>query len=77
MSSITVPAVNSIAMDNRRPVQSMAVFVVALGYHLQICARAVGDLTERCFAEFAGVPCVDPLNRQEWEDLWETDNCPP
>lgn len=55
MSTITVPTVNSIVMDNRRP-----------------GTRTVSNLIERRFAEFAGVPYLDPLNRQEWEDLWET-----
>jgi hypothetical protein len=73
VSTIFVPTVNSIAMDNRRPVQSMAAFFVALVYHVRIGILTVSDLLERRFAEFAGVPCQSPLSRQQWEDLWETE----
>ena len=73
MSAIVVPTVNSIAMDHRRPVQIMAAFFVALGYHVRIEIRALSDLIERRFAEFAGVPYQNPLSRQQWEELWETE----
>jgi hypothetical protein len=35
--------------------------------------RTVTDLMERRFAEFAGVPYQNPLSRQQWEELWETE----
>jgi hypothetical protein len=50
---------------------SMAAFFVALGYQFWIDIRTVGDLMERCFSEFAGVPYQGPLSRQQWEDLLE------
>jgi hypothetical protein len=73
VSTIIVPTVNSIAMDHRWPVQSMAAFFVALGCHARIGIRTVSDLVEVRFAEFAGVPCQSPLSRQQWEELWETE----
>jgi hypothetical protein len=71
VSAIIIPAVNSIAMDNRRPDQSMAALFAAAGYHLRWGVRTVNDHIERRFAEFAGVPYQDPLSRQQWEELWE------
>jgi hypothetical protein len=76
VSTIIAPTVNSIAMDNRRAVQFMAAFFVALGYHVRIGIRTVSDLIERRFAEFAGVPHQGPLSRQQWEELWETEASP-
>jgi hypothetical protein len=73
VSIIIVPTVNSIALDHRRPVQSMTAFFVDLGHHVRIGILTVSDLLERRFAEFAGVPCQGPLSRQQWEDLWETE----
>jgi hypothetical protein len=71
VSAIINPAVNSIAMDNRRPTQSMTALFVPVGYYLRKGIRTVNDLIERRFAEFAGVPYQDPLSRQQWEELWE------
>jgi hypothetical protein len=51
----------------------VAAFLVALGYQLRIGIRAVSDLLERRFAEFAGVPYRSPASRQQWEELWETE----
>ena len=73
VSTIIAPTVNSIAMDNRRTVQFVAAFFVALGYHVRIGTRTVSDLIERRFAEFADVPYQNPLSRQQWEELWETE----
>jgi hypothetical protein len=72
VSTVIVPAVNSIAMGNRRPVQFIAAIFVALGYHAQVGIRSVSDLIERRFAEFAGVPYQNPFSRQLWEELWES-----
>jgi hypothetical protein len=40
---------------------------------LRIGIRAVSDLLERRFAEFAGVPYRSPVSRQQWEELWEAE----
>jgi hypothetical protein len=56
-----------------RPVQFMAASFAAFGHHVRIGIRTVNDLAERRFAEFAGVPYQDPLGRQQWEELWETE----
>jgi hypothetical protein len=42
-------------------------------HHVRLAIRAVSDHMERRFAEFAGVPSQNPLSRQQWEDLWETE----
>jgi hypothetical protein len=73
VSTIVVPTVNSIAVDNRRPLECMAAFLVALGYQLRMATRTVSDFMERRFAEYAGVPHPDSLGRQQWEELWETE----
>jgi hypothetical protein len=71
MSTITVPAVNSIGMENRRPVQFMAALIVALRDQVRVAILTVTDVVERCFAEFAGVPYQSPVSRQQWGELWE------
>jgi hypothetical protein len=71
--TLNVPTVNSIATDNRGPVEFMAAFFVAVGYHVRIGIRTMSDLLGPRFAEFAGVPYQNPLIRQQWEELWETD----
>ena len=76
MSTVIVPTVNSIAMDDRRPVQFMAAFFAALGYHVRTGIHAVSDLLERRFGEFAGVPYLGPVSRQQWEQLWATEAQP-
>jgi hypothetical protein len=73
VSTITVRTVNSIAMDHRRPFQSMAAFFVDLGYDVRIGMRTMSDLVERRFAEFARVPYQNPLSRQQWQELWEAE----
>jgi hypothetical protein len=73
VSTFIDPAVNSIAMDDRRPVRFTPAFFVALGYHVRTAIRTVTDLMERRFAEFAGVPYQNPLSRQQWGELWETE----
>jgi hypothetical protein len=73
MSTIIASTLNSIAMDNRRPVPFMAPNFPALVNHLWVSIRTVGDLLERRFAEFAGLPYQDALSRQQWEELWEAE----
>jgi hypothetical protein len=73
VNTVTVPSVNSIAMGNRRPVQSMAAFFAALGYYVRTGIRTVSDVMERRFAKFARVPYQEPLGRQQWEELWEAE----
>jgi hypothetical protein len=66
MSTIIAPTLNSIAVDNRRPVQFMAPIFVDLVNHLWVSIHTVGDLLERRFAEFADLPYQDALSRQQW-----------
>ena len=73
MSAIIAPTANSIAMDNRRPVQLIAPIFVALVNHLRVSIHTVGEVLERRFAEFAGVPYQAPVSRQQWEEFWETE----
>jgi hypothetical protein len=73
VSTSIVPTVNLIAMDNRRLIQFMAAFFIALGYHVRIAIRTLRDLIERRFAEFADVPYQNPLGQRQWEEVWETE----
>jgi hypothetical protein len=65
MSAVIDPAVNSITLNARRPVQFMAVFFVAI--------HTMSDLIERRFAEFAGIPYQSRLSRQQWEEVWKAE----
>jgi hypothetical protein len=76
VSIIIFPAVNSIAVDNRRPVRSMTAIFVALGCRVRMGIRSVSDVAERRFAEFADVPYQNPIVRQQWEELWEMESEP-
>ncbi len=67
---------NSIDTDNRRPVQFMAAFIVAVAFNFRVGIRTISDLIERRFADFADVPYHNPLRRQQWEELWETEAQP-
>jgi hypothetical protein len=51
----------------------MAAFIAALEDTVQIGIRTMRDLIERRFARFARVPYQDPLCREQWEELWETE----
>jgi hypothetical protein len=73
VSTVVVHSVNSIDIYNRRPLQFMAALLVAVGFHLRLGIRTIGDQLERRFAGFAGVPYLNPLRRQQWEELWETE----
>jgi hypothetical protein len=69
----SIPGVNTIAAHNRRPVPLLAAFFVALGCQVRKAIDTVNYFLERRFSEFAGVPYQNPVVRQEWEDLWETE----
>jgi hypothetical protein len=73
VNTVIVPTVNSITVDNRRPVRSIAAFFATLGYHVRIVILTRIDLMERRFAQFARVPYHDPANRQQWEELWDAE----
>jgi hypothetical protein len=73
MNTVIVPTVNSIAIGNRLPVQSIAAFFAALGYHVRIGILSGSDLMERRFAKFARVPYHDPASQQQWEELWDAE----
>jgi hypothetical protein len=70
MSTIIARTVNTIALENCRPDQFFAAFVVA-GCQVRKAVHSVSDFIEWRFAEFAGVPYQSPVSRQPWEDLWE------
>jgi hypothetical protein len=73
MSAIITPTANSIAMDNRRPIQLMAPIFVAFVNHLRVSIQTLGEVLERGFAEFAGLPYHNASSRQQWEELWEAE----
>jgi hypothetical protein len=65
------PAMNSIAVEKRQAVPFLAALVVALRCQVPKTIQAMVDHVERRFAEFAGVPYLSPVSRQQWEALWE------
>ena len=73
MSTLVAPGGTSIDLHDRRPVHFMVAFLAVVGFNMQLGLRTIGDLVERRFADFAGVPYLNPLSRQQWEELWETE----
>lgn len=53
--------------------RSAAHVFVGHGYQVRAAIRAIGVQIERRFAAFAGVPYQDPLSREQWEQLWESE----
>jgi hypothetical protein len=76
VSTMLVPTLNSISMDDHRPIQFMSLSFDVLGYQLRTGIRTVIELIERRFARFAGVPYQNSANRREWEELWESQATP-
>jgi hypothetical protein len=74
VSTIIVRSVISIAIDDRRPVQFPPSLFVAIEHRVRIGIRTTSELIERRFAQFADVPYQYPVDRQQWEELWETDS---
>jgi len=74
VSTVIEPFVNSVATDKMRRLQSIAVTLVDLGYRARAGARTMSEFLERRFAQFAAVPYQSPVSRQQWEELWETEN---
>ena len=69
MITIIGPAENPIVAENRQQSELSTQAFVAIGFHMRMAIRAI----ESCFAAFAGVPYEDPLSRQQWEQMWETE----
>jgi hypothetical protein len=67
------PAANPIVLDNRPQSELLTCLFVSMGYRLREAIRPLYHLIESRFAAFAGVPYEDPLSRQQWEQLWETE----
>lgn len=71
MSTIIGRAAISIAVEKRSPIAFLAAFVVALRSQVPKAILVMGDLVERRFVEFAGVPHQSRARRRQWEELWE------
>jgi hypothetical protein len=65
-------AEDAITVDSRRELQFMTPTFVGIGYQLRALIRAGSCKIQRHFAAFADVPFHDPLSRQRWEQLWES-----
>jgi hypothetical protein len=66
-----MPAIES---DESPPVKLMAApFFAAVGYHVRTSICTVSELIERRFAEFADLPYQNPITREQWEQLWESE----
>ncbi|HXP67255.1 MAG TPA: hypothetical protein VN815_17390 [Steroidobacteraceae bacterium] len=73
MIAIAERPVRQIAVDERRRSKIGIRFFMALAGHFFVAARALIDSLERHFAGFAAVPYHDASDRQQWEQIWETD----
>jgi hypothetical protein len=73
MITIIGPAAKQIVLDNRPQSELSTHLFVSMGCRLREAIPAWYDLIERRFAAFADVPYEDPLSRQQWEQLWETE----
>jgi len=72
MITISEPAEYPTFVDTRRHWQFVRRALVVLGDRMRGAVCAMSEKLERCFATFAGVPYHDPLDLEEWEQLWET-----
>ena len=73
MIAIIEPAEHPIVLDSRRQSHFVRIVSVAIGDRTRVCIRAISEKLERRFAVFAGVPVHDPLDLEQWEQLWETE----
>jgi hypothetical protein len=64
---------NSRTLDSRRPLQVLRPSVGGIGYSLRALVRTLGCKIERHFAAFADLPYENPLHRQQWEQVLETE----
>jgi hypothetical protein len=64
---------NSSTVASRRPLQVMRASVGGIGCSLPAFIRALGCKIERYFAIFADLPYENPVRRQEWEQMLETE----
>jgi len=72
MSTFVARAAYPISVENRGQLQLVRQAFAALVYRTRAAIRAVSEKLERGFATFAGVPYHDPLDMEEWEQLWDT-----
>jgi hypothetical protein len=71
VSAVIVPPVSSIAANIRSAIPVMTAFCIALRCQVGEAIHTMSDLVERRFVQFADVPYVSPVSRQQWEKLWE------
>jgi hypothetical protein len=65
-------AAKACLIDNRQHMQSMTA-TLAVIRHLGVLIRVTTLKIERQFSRFADVPYQDPLEQQNWKDLWQKD----
>ena len=73
MIAIIESADHPTILDGRRPSPCMRHVSVAIGDRTRATIRAMSETLQRRFAAFAGVPYHDPLDLEQWEQLWETE----
>jgi hypothetical protein len=72
MIAIIESAEHPVILEGRRQSPRIRhMFVVANRAHATI--RAMSQTLQRRFAAFAGVPYHEPLDMEQWEQLWETE----
>jgi hypothetical protein len=67
------PAQYPIVVDPRRRPQFVTTVFGALGCSMRVAMHTMSAEMERRFATFAGLPCQDPVSRQQWEQVWEAE----
>jgi hypothetical protein len=73
MSTVIEPAQYLIVTESSRRSQLVTTVLVALGRNMRVAARTMSAELECRFATFAGVPYLDPVSRQQWEQVWEAE----
>jgi hypothetical protein len=56
-----------------QPIRPIGSFSGSVAKHASAAVLAMGHWIQQRFSAFADVPYENPLNRQEWEDIWESD----
>lgn len=63
-----------IILDGMRPTLCTRDTSLAIWERMRASSRAVSEILQRRFAAFARVPYHDPLDLEQWEQLWDAES---